>query len=669
MKKQIAMSFSANMLTKLTLSRHTCKQVLIYTLPLFLVVVFCKASKVHLLHQNYPKDLLFTTYSLPLAYLQALQIDLLLFFFVTLGAMFLLEHTQGVRYQLILLSLRGLTCIGFILSILDHANFVVSGSVGDWFLLKFLILNFIDFSVFFQSQHLQIALYLIVFAILASLGVGLFFVRRLFLSTPPSPPGPPLSRTQGWAIVCLGASLVVWSLAFRPHHHHLTHNGLIQFARGVVRDLMDKTKGPPSPKVLSSPPLFDTKEASLTKTPKTQRHNVVFVVLESTRAISTSVHNPSLPTTPFLKSLGQKGLVVDNMYAVVPHTSKALVSLYCGVYPYLIQPVKESEAGGLPAQCLPKLLQEQNYQTVSFQSSGLQFENWRTLMSNIGFNEIYGAESLKHEGFPKVNYFGYEDRAMLKPIDRWLRKTKAQKKPFFMGLLTLVSHHDYQLPKGYKSRDFPQAKQSILNRYYNSIRYTDSFIKELVALFKKRGLLQNTIFVFVGDHGEGFGEHNRSQHNTVIWEEGTRVPGIIYAPSLLTKRRVRGLRQQVDFLPTILELLGLRLVGGKLPGASLLSPPQPKRKIFMSCWYRERCMAMRHKDTKYIFHYDWAPVEIYNLQRDPLEQRNLYPNKVLSQQQLDALRYEFLRWKQRVNLRYQIKHIAQTNPVRKQQIP
>jgi arylsulfatase A-like enzyme len=85
----------------------------------------------------------------------------------------------------------------------------------------------------------------------------------------------------------------------------------------------------------------------------------------------------------------------------------------------------------------------------------------------------------------------------------------------------------------------------------------DIFLKNLIDQYKELGLYDNTIFVIYGDHGEGFGEHGRFQHDDTIWEEGLQVPLLIHAPRLIGGgERVEELSNHADILPTVLELLG-----------------------------------------------------------------------------------------------------------------
>src|SRR5690606_38506382 len=87
-----------------------------------------------------------------------------------------------------------------------------------------------------------------------------------------------------------------------------------------------------------------------------KQRNIVFIILESTRAQSTTIHNPDLETTPFLAKLAADSVVAKDAYAVVPHTSKALVAILCGIEPHLTMRITEALPGGIPTPCLGNLL-------------------------------------------------------------------------------------------------------------------------------------------------------------------------------------------------------------------------------------------------------------------------------------------------------------------------
>jgi lipoteichoic acid synthase len=250
------------------------------------------------------------------------------------------------------------------------------------------------------------------------------------------------------------------------------------------------------------------------------------------------------------------------------------------------------------------------------------------------------------EGFERSNYFGYEDDVMLKPSEEWLKNWGDE---FFVAeYLTSTGHHDYFPPTRYGHERFVEDDK--LNRYLNSVRYLDFFLKNLVEQYKKLGLYENTIFILFGDHGEGFGEHGRYVHEDNPYEESLRVPLIIHAPwQFQHGERVKELSNLTDILPTVLDLLGYEVKGGKYPGYSLLRPLPEERTLFFSCTNRDKCLASIKGHEKYIHHYGDQPDELFDLSEDPLEKRNLAAERA---EEAGKRRHELLAWRSRINAIY-----------------
>jgi arylsulfatase A-like enzyme len=387
--------------------------------------------------------------------------------------------------------------------------------------------------------------------------------------------------------------------------------------------------------------------ASLAPTPQTQKRNVVLIHLESTRAQSVTPYNEDLNTTPFLDELAKKSLLAEQAYTIVPRTSKASVAVNCGVEPPLY-PGPEFESGGVPARCLADLLKEQGYRTVFFQSTDNTMDNFGDVVKNFGYDEDYPVESLDTTGFQETNTFGYEDDIMLKPSREWLEDHKDE--PFMAEYFTGTGHYNYEcVPNRYGTQNFSDDDQ--LNRYLNCLHYLDSFVKNLFDQYKELGLYDNTIFVLYGDHGEGFGEHDRYMHGDTIYEEGLRIPLMIHAPGLLDSgERVKGLSNQTDILPTLAEMLGYEVENGKYPGYSLLHQLPEDRTLNFSCISPRKCMASIKGNEKYIYHYDNQPDQIFNLANDPLEKNDLA--SVHSKSELDERRKDLFAWHSKVNAEY-----------------
>jgi lipoteichoic acid synthase len=395
--------------------------------------------------------------------------------------------------------------------------------------------------------------------------------------------------------------------------------------------------------VASTPPT----NTEFVRTAQTNQRNVVIVFLESTRAESTTPYNENLDTTPFLAELAEESLVFERAYAVVPHTSKALVASLCGVNPPLDTRETESEPGIIPARCLPDLLEERGYRSVFFQSATEEFERRPQLVDNFGYKDFFATEDMSKEGFEETNYFGYEDNIMLEPSRKWLEENGDE--PFLATYLTVTGHHQYVVPDRYGKKRFVEDEE--YNRYLNTIRYQDFFLRNLFDQYKDLGFYSDTIFIILGDHGEGFDEHGLKQHNNTIYDEGLHIPFVIHQPGRWEDSEwVEPAVNELDLLPTMADLLGYRIEGGTYPGASMLAPPK-HRTLRASCYYVHTCLASIRDDKKYIYHYGMKAEEYFDLSKDPHERHNIIGR--LDYQKIKALRNDVLSWEGRVEASYE----------------
>ncbi|MBV1883236.1 MAG: sulfatase-like hydrolase/transferase [Pseudomonadales bacterium] len=369
--------------------------------------------------------------------------------------------------------------------------------------------------------------------------------------------------------------------------------------------------------VLTAHALAELDEAVDTAAP-----NVVIIILESTSASAVSLVEDRYryPTSPFLKSLAKNSLVANNAYAIIPHTSKALTAINCGVEPGLSRPIYASILG-VGVDCLPQLLSKKGYTSAFFQSPTGRFENRKELISRYGFDDFYAMENIDTDGFEVANYFGYEDRTLLKPSKEWLEK---QEEPFLAVYLTGATHHDYIPPPSFETFEFLEnSNVKDYNSYLNCIRYVDGFLAELFEQYKQLNQYDNTIFIVTGDHGEGFGEHVAVQHNNIIYNEGLKVPLIVHSkrfreqPVTLDK-----VVNHLDLLPTIIDLLPFNF-SVQPNGESLLQKGDSERAVYSACYDDYRCLVRTDSRYKYIYKYGLASDELYDLIADPLERINL----------------------------------------------
>jgi lipoteichoic acid synthase len=254
---------------------------------------------------------------------------------------------------------------------------------------------------------------------------------------------------------------------------------------------------------------------------------------------------------------------------------------------------------------------------------------------------------MSKEGFEETNYFGYEDNIMLDPSREWLEENGGE--PFLATYLTATGHHQYVVPHRYGKKKFVEDGE--FNRYLNTMRYQDFFLMNLFAQYKDLGLYEDTIFIVLGDHGEGFDEHGLKQHDNTIYEEGLRIPFVIHQAGRWEGGEwIEPAVSEMDVLPTVADLLGYRIEGDTYPGASMLDPPE-HRTLRASCYHVRTCLASIEDGEKYIYHYGNRADEYFDLSEDPRERHNIIESQ--SEEKIEALRNDLLRWEGRVEASYE----------------
>ena len=341
---------------------------------------------------------------------------------------------------------------------------------------------------------------------------------------------------------------------------------------------------------------------------------IVIFVLESVGARRTTLYDPTLPTTPWLASIAgdDSTRVVPRAYAVVPHTSKALVTILCGITPYPHVGTTETLPNALPVNCLPTLLRDQGWDTAFFQTVTGDFEMRRDFVRRLGFEHFVDLETIEaageDAGFATVNYFGLEDRALMKASERWIGARDA---PFFAVYLTNTTHHPYGVPPSMKDTP-PMATSDDLDRHLRGVRYLDGVIRDWIAQYEAAGRAKDVLFVVLGDHGEAFGEHGRFQHDSVVYEEGIHVPLLFRRPGATLPTAPTTPVSQLDLLPTLATFAGYR-AEGSYEGRDLFADDHAPRRIFAQCWYERRCAAVIDPPYHYVHHFGDRPAEVFDL--------------------------------------------------------
>ncbi len=350
--------------------------------------------------------------------------------------------------------------------------------------------------------------------------------------------------------------------------------------------------------------------------------NVVLVVLESVAARWAGLNRGPYDSTPHLQAESARGVVFDNFYAHIGRSSNSLGSMLLSTFPKLDFRDLTEEYPGLPGTSIASVFRDRGYRTAFVTPSDLAWADWRTFLDRRGFGEVLDDHQLPCPTL--ISSWGMEDRCAVDGVIRFIEQDPAR--PFFVMAWTQQTHHPYEPTPGVPLLEFvrePVTDAYGLNRYLNVLHETDRHLERLFETIRRAGLEQDTLIVVTGDHGQAFGDpHDSYMQGRTVYEEDVNVPLLIWYPRLYTAAaRSATIGSHVDLAPTIADLAGLQ-AAPDWQGRSLFDTGRPPRAYFYVAEDRFT-LGVRDENWKYIFDLRAGVEELYDLDRDPTERRNL----------------------------------------------
>lgn len=345
--------------------------------------------------------------------------------------------------------------------------------------------------------------------------------------------------------------------------------------------------------------------------------NVVLITLDTTRADRIGCYGYKAAKTPHIDSLAARGVRFANAYSPVPLTLPAHCSIMTGKYPFVHHVRNNGSYSLIPDQItMAEILKSQGLATSAFVASF-------TLDSRFGLAQgfdVYDDTFNTREALKTYRSERAADRVALSFLN-WLRENG--KKRFFSWVHFFDPHLPYSPPA-------PFSQEFKSHPYDGEIAFMDQEVGRVITALEDSGLINRTLIILAGDHGEALGEKREVDHGLFIYESTLRVPFIIFGPATpsggsVVESRVR----LVDVLPTILDLLGLS-PPRNLSGQSLV-PHLRGQKTEDLASYAEtlyprenygwsELLGLADGRWKYIL----APKpELYDLADDPGEEKNL----------------------------------------------
>jgi phosphoglycerol transferase MdoB-like AlkP superfamily enzyme len=285
--------------------------------------------------------------------------------------------------------------------------------------------------------------------------------------------------------------------------------------------------------------------------------NVVLVICESFSAYKSSMYGNPLNTTPYFNELCKNGVFFDRCFTPAYGTARGVWATITGI------PDVESPS---TASRNPNAVNQHTiinsftgYNNYYFLGGSATWANIRgVLTNNINGLHLYEQQDYKAA---KIDVWGISDKNLFLEANNVL---KEQHKPFFAVIQTADNHRPYTIPKedeaAFKKLSFSTDSLKMFgfenNEEMNAFRYTDFCYQQFMEAAKNEKYFDNTIFVFIGDHGI---RGNAAGMFPKTWTEDgltcEHVPLLFYAPKLLPSKRVHDICSQVDVLPTIASLV------------------------------------------------------------------------------------------------------------------
>jgi glucan phosphoethanolaminetransferase (alkaline phosphatase superfamily) len=442
-----------------------------------------------------------------------------------------------------------------------------------------------------------------------------------------APLGTRLTRRFRWvffegrrpaALLGAAAALLVLGLVSPPQPYHAEANiftaGLFSLTRSPSHQQQprasqcEQKRGPAGPPASTSP-----------LSGVAPRKNVLMLIGETWGYWSTSLGDPANDRTPSLRALAQIGPIATKAYTQSAYSTKAIYGTLTGRY---ASPLLENVESSRPSiHALPRILGRAGYHTEFISAQYLEWDRTREQYAAMGFDVVRDAHDLvkaaRAEGreLPGTSW-GVEDEALLHGIIDDLPRDK----PFFTVLYTVSTHSPYVCPEPEL-----QAASFEQRRFLCALRNADHVLGELVAQLERRGLLRDTIIVFVGDHGENFANGRIEPRGCPLTEIELSVPLVIAVPGLSDRPGLHASdlhvevphAGQVDIVPTVVDLLGLTS-DSPVQGRSLLGggsgPP-----LYINGHGACDVAGVIEGDMKYLYDFDTGEAWSRRLAADPVE--------------------------------------------------
>lgn len=395
--------------------------------------------------------------------------------------------------------------------------------------------------------------------------------------------------------------------------------------------------------------------------------NVVVVLVDTLRADRMSLYGYERETTPVLDRLD--ATVFENVTSQAACTFPSVNSILTSRHPFQFLgrartdlPTRRDMSMRPEIPTLGEMLQARGYATAAVSASPIVRN--RPTETNRGGGFAQGFDEFHEDCFEQDA--ACINRAAFKILDR-------TDKPSFLYLHYMEPHNPYQPPATHPRRFAtfesdrwfirdgelrPIARwmkgllelemrgqdwANLWSLYDEEILYFDSQFEVLIEGLRKRRLLDRTILVLLSDHGEELYDHGHISHcGDLAYQSVIGTPLVVRIPGIEGGRRIARV-QNLDAVPTILDYLGFvdQLPGldGKSLRPVIEGQPTHHRYVFsMQGWTR----VVISRNIKLIHDLRTGTSQLFDLDADPGEQRNLAEERPVDRADLETVMQKWL---------------------------
>ncbi len=311
--------------------------------------------------------------------------------------------------------------------------------------------------------------------------------------------------------------------------------------------------------------------------PRAAAPNVFIISVDTLRADHLGCYGYPRATSPVIDRLAVEGVLFERVFAPVPRTTPSLASMMTGLYPRAHGLMTLVHTLAPERITLAEVLAARGYATAAFVPPNVA--------ANSGLNQGFATYSV-HEGKTELDP-AMRAEGIASAAAAWAEAHRGA--PMFVWLHLLDPHFRYRPPAPYdgqfdpaftgtfdlydrldrgevsKGQVFfqndltPRQLEHAVALYDGEIRYTDTAIGQYLDRLRAAGLLDGAVVVLTADHGESLGEHGYFfEHGEYLYDGTLRIPLILKLPgSNAAGRRVRGKAMIQDIMPTVLAAVGV----------------------------------------------------------------------------------------------------------------